>query len=140
MTYQFIESPAPASERAAGPIPAGVGIRKVSSATGLLLAMAVANIVPALEVKNTFPARYASLLLGSVQAWTPGGSIGCQRGSAYVSRSHSRPAMACWRYGSSLRTTRWPDSSVSWPPDSMTMLRTTVSPSPERFAVIPQPH
>ena len=47
--------------------------------------------------------------------------------------------MACWRYGSLLRTTIWPVSSVSWPPENMTAFRTIVSPSPERLAVMPQP-
>ena len=42
---------------------------------------ALANMVPALEVKKTLPARYASLLDGSVQALIPVGSSLANLGS-----------------------------------------------------------
>src|SRR2546428_12730194 len=139
MTKNTIAPPAPASDRAAGPRPFGCGMRYESSATGFLSTTALANTVPALLVMPILPPSQASLLLGSVQPATPAGSIDANLGSVYVSLSQLRPSSALVRYGSLLRTTIWPVSSVSWPPNIQMALRSMVSPSPERFEVMPQP-
>src|SRR4051812_25636463 len=78
---QRLPVPPPAKTLPPGPVPFGGSMRYVSSLTGFLSNTALANIVPAFEVKKILPARYASLLLGSVQAFTPVGSILAHLGS-----------------------------------------------------------
>src|SRR5438094_9375881 len=117
MMKKDIGSAAPIRARAFGPSPLGCKIRYVSSATGFLSTTALENTVPTLLVRPILAPSHASLLLGSVQPATPAGSIDTHLGSVYVSLRKLSPVMALVRYGSLLRTTIWPVSSVSWPPN-----------------------
>src|SRR5438128_1402252 len=81
MMKKHIGSMAPAGDRAAGPRPLGCRSRYVSSATGFLSTTDLAKTVPALLVRPILPPSQASLLLGSVQPPTPGGSMGAHFGS-----------------------------------------------------------
>src|SRR5438132_9853817 len=114
-------------------------MRYESSATGFLSTTALAKTVPALLVIPILPPSQASLLLGSVQPATPAGSIDAHFGSVYVSLRKLRPSSVLVRYGSLLSTTTCPLSSAIWPPNIQMPLRSIVSPSPERLAVMPQP-